>query len=42
MNSIICTLRFGQGVEGGLYVGGSPKMHNISGLSGAEHLHLSR
>ena len=40
MNSIICTLRFGLGVKGGLYVGGAPKMHNVLGLSQARHLHL--
>ena len=30
------------GVKGGLFVGGAPKMHNISGLSRAEHLYLGR
>ena len=29
LNSIIYALRFGQGVKGGLYVGGALKMHNI-------------
>ena len=33
MNLNICTLRFGLGVKGGLFVGGAPKMHNILGLS---------
>ena len=28
-DSIICTLRFGLGVKGGLFVGGAPKMHTI-------------
>ena len=31
--SNICTLRFGLGVKGGLYVGGAPKLHNILGLN---------
>ena len=42
MDSSICTLRFGLGVKGGSYVGGAPKMHNISGLSRVRHLHLGR
>ena len=42
MNSVICTLRFGLGVKGGQFVGGAPKMHNISGLSQVGHLHLGR
>jgi hypothetical protein len=42
VNSNICTLRFGLGVKGGLSVGGTPRMHNISGLSRAGHLHLGR
>jgi hypothetical protein len=42
LDSNICTLRFGLGVKGGLYVGGAPKMHNILGLSRAKHLHLGR
>ena len=29
MNSIICTLRFGSGVKGGLFVDGAPKMKYI-------------
>ena len=42
MNSNIYTLRFGLGVKGGLFIVGAPKMHNISGLSRVEHLHLDR
>ena len=30
-NSNICPLRFGLSVKGGLFVGGAPKMHNMSG-----------
>ena len=42
MNSIICTLRLGLGVKGGLSIGGALKMHNISGLSRVGLLHLGR
>ena len=42
MNSNICTLRFGLGVKGGLFVSEAPKMHNILGLSRAGHVHLGR
>ena len=38
----LCTLRFGLGVKGGLFVGGAPKMHIILGLSQAKHLQLGR
>ena len=42
VNSNSCTLRFGLGVKGGLFVGGGHKMHNISSLSRAGHLHIGR
>jgi hypothetical protein len=29
-------------VKGGLFVGGAPKMHNLSGLSQVGHLYLRR
>ena len=42
MNSNICTLRFGLVAKGGIFVGGSPRMHNILGLSRGGHLHHAR
>ena len=42
MISNICTLTFVLGVKGGLYVGGAPRMHNISGLNRVGHLHLGK
>ena len=42
MNSNICTLRFGLGVNGSLFKGGASRMHNILGVSRARHLHIGR
>ena len=42
MNPIICTLRFGLGVKGGLPIGGTLERHNILGLSQVGHLHMRR
>jgi hypothetical protein len=42
VDSNICVLRFGLGINGGLFGGGTPKMHYISGLSQLGHLHLGR
>ena len=39
MNSNICFLRFGLGVKGGLAIGWAPRMHSVSSLYLARHLH---